>query len=99
MENEKIQELEIMVENLVIQTNLLMAKQGAMTQMVLGIYRETFDKEKYNRTATQFIELLELYSLSALKNLEALPIDPLLLEATREKVCQDSSLMLKKFLS
>jgi len=98
MKSKKMEDLEIMVDNLVIQTNLSIAKQGAMLQITLGVYRETLDKEKYNLIVAQFVEILESYSLTCLKNLEELPIDPDLVSATREQVQQNSILILKQFL-
>ncbi len=45
---EKIKELESVIDNLLVQSGLSMAKQGALVQMVLGIYRETLDKDNSN---------------------------------------------------
>lgn len=97
--NEKIQELEGMVDNLLVQSGLSIAKQGAMMQMVLGVYREMFDKEKYNSIATQFIQLWERYCLDTLEGLEEINVNSDLISRQKEDVKSNISLMRKELLS
>lgn len=99
MENEKIQELETIIDNLLVQSGLSIAKQGAMMQMVLGIYRETFGKEKYNRIVTQFIQLWERYCLDTLEGLEQINVNPDLISRQKDDVKSNISQMRKELLS
>lgn len=98
MENEKIEELETIIDNLLVQSGLSIAKQGAILQMVLGIYRETFDKEKYNRIVTQFIQLWERYCLDTLEGLEQINVNPDLISRQKEDVKSNISQMRKELL-
>ncbi|WP_306353679.1 hypothetical protein [Flavobacterium sp. '19STA2R22 D10 B1'] len=97
--DEKNQELEIIIDNLIVQSGLSIAKQGAMMQMVLGIYRETFDKEKYNLIVTQFIKLWEKYCLDTLEGLEQMNVNSDLILRQKEDVKSNISLMRKELLS
>jgi hypothetical protein len=72
---EKIEDLESVIDNLLIQNGLAIAKQGALTQMVLGVYRETLEKEKYQNIAIRFIEMWEKFALDAIDALDVVVSD------------------------
>lgn len=97
--DEKIQELQAVTNNLLIQSGLSMAKQGAMLQMTLGIYKETLDSKKYQETALKFIALWEHYCLEMLLGLKNVVDDPELLERQRLEVLSNVEQMKVSFLS
>ena len=98
-DSEKIKELDAVVDNLLIQSGLSIAKQGAMMQMVLGIYRETFEKEKYNRIVLQFIQLWERFCLDTLEGLEQINVDSDLILRQKKEVKSNIEMMRKELLS
>lgn len=96
---EKIKELESVIDNLLVQSGLSMAKQGALVQMVLGIYRETLDKDKYQSTAIQFIQIWERYSLDVLDGLKECVYDQEIIDRQKLEIHANVEQMKKSFLN
>ena len=98
MKNEKIKELETVIDNLLVQNGLSMAKQSAMIIMILGIYKETFEPERFKSIANQFINIWEENSLLCLNDLEDLVFDPAIISRQKLEVKANIDQLKEKYL-
>lgn len=95
---ERITELEAIIDNLLVQSGLSIAKQGALMQMVLGVYRETLPPEKYQAIAQKFISLWERYCLDTLDGLEGMLYDSDMVERQKQLVHENIAMMQQQFV-
>lgn len=69
-ESDRIEELEHIINKILIETSLIKAENIALTQMVLGVYRETRDENSFNNIAENFISLLEEVQMEVIDELQ-----------------------------
>ena len=68
-ENERITELESIVNQLLIELSLAKSEISVTREMVLGIYSETMDKETSSNIFKNFVEELEKSQNDTMNNL------------------------------
>lgn len=69
MDNEDLEDIKVVLDNLLVQTALMLAKQTALIQMVHGVYSETLPKENADLILQNFADFVEKYSNDALDDL------------------------------
>lgn len=69
MDNEDLEDIKVVLDNLLVQTALMLAKQTAIIQMVHGVYSETLPKENADLILQNFADVVEKYSNDALDDL------------------------------
>ena len=74
-DSEKIIDLEKIINNLLVQNALLISKQGALIQMILGVYKETLDKEQYQNITKKFIDLYDSFCQDSLDGLDGVLLE------------------------
>ncbi|WP_233861018.1 hypothetical protein [Tenacibaculum piscium] len=66
----RVEELENVVNQLLTQNALLTAKHNSMFEMVFGVYKETIEEEHFKMIATKYLEVYEAKAKSSFEYLE-----------------------------
>lgn len=76
MDNEDLlDDIKVVLDNLLVQTALMLAKQTALIQMVHGVYSETLPKENADLILKNFADVVEKKSGDMLNELEGALFD------------------------
>lgn len=70
MDNEDLEVVKVILDNLLVQTALMLAKQTALIQMVHGVYSETLPKENADLILQNFADVVEKISGDMLDELK-----------------------------
>lgn len=87
--DELLEDIKVVLDNLLVQTALMMAKQTALIQMVHGVYSETLPKENAELILKNFADVVEKISGSALDGLEHALFDESLILRKRFSLLAD----------